>query len=104
MGDLENEIEKLYERTARTRHEFLKTELQSCRTALEMADLQLSIGNRAAAESEVVFVTKGIAVLHRFLLLASAEQQLEIGKKLAEIEAALVSLMTRLNPASSALN
>lgn len=44
-----------------------------------MADYQLSVGNAATAESEVEFVTRGIAVLHRFLPLTSEEHQLEIG-------------------------
>jgi|HubBroStandDraft_1064217.scaffolds.fasta_scaffold227634_1 hypothetical protein len=98
MGNLDKEIKQLYERTARTRYEFLKNEVQSCRTALDMAEFQLSTTNRAGAESEAAYVTKGVAVLHRFLPLASTDHQLEIGRKLAEIEAALVSLKARLYP------
>jgi hypothetical protein len=98
MEDLEKEIGKLYETTARTRYEFIQTELQSCWTALEIADYQLSVGNPATAASEVAFVTRGIAVLHRFLPLTSEEHQLEIEKKLEELEAALVTRKAKLNP------
>jgi hypothetical protein len=104
MGDLENEIGRLYKRTARTRYEFLKNEVQACRTALEMAEFERSIGNRAATETELAHVAKGIKVIRRFLPLTSAEHQLEIGAKVAEMETALVSLKAGATLASSELN
>jgi hypothetical protein len=98
MGELDNQIKRLYETTDRTRYEFLKNEVQACLIALEMAEFQLSIGNRAVAESEATEVAKGIGVLRRFLPATPAEQRPEIGKKLADIEAALISLKAKLNP------
>jgi hypothetical protein len=101
MGDLDQEIRNLSEKTARTRYEFLKVELQTCWTALEMGVYEFSMGNAAVAEAEVACVEKGISVIHQFLPAASAAQQLEVEAGLAKLTTALASLKATLNPRRS---
>lgn len=98
MGDLDKEIGNLHEKTARTRYQFLKAELQTCRMAIEMGEYEFSLGNRAVAEKEAILVKKGISVIHRFLPEALPEEQLEVEAKTAKLSVALESLKAKLGP------
>jgi phage terminase Nu1 subunit (DNA packaging protein) len=100
MGDLENEIRELRERTALTRYQFLKAELQTCCTALEMAQYELSIGDVVVVGREVAAVEEGIRTLERFLPEATAEQREEVGTRVAELKTILDSVKTGLHTQS----
>jgi hypothetical protein len=100
MGDLKREIKELREKTARTGYQFLKAELQTCLTALEMAKYELSIGNVAVAGSEVACVEEGVRTIQRFLGEVPAEQRREVETKVAELQALLEPLKTQLSPQS----
>jgi hypothetical protein len=97
MGELTNEIRELLEKTARTRYEFLRAELQTCSIALEMAKYELSVGNVAVARKEVGAVEAGIATMRRFLPQISVDQRIEFETKLADLQAALEPLRAQLD-------
>lgn len=67
MGTIDKEIRELREKTGRTRYQFLRAELQTCFTALEMGRYELSVGNATVAEREVAAVETGIRAIQRFL-------------------------------------
>jgi hypothetical protein len=92
MGDLERDIQELHEKTARTRYDFLKAEIQTCFTAAEMGELQLSEGNVETAQREVAFVEKGIYTIERFLPGVSRELQRGLADSLIQLRAKLDSL------------
>src|SRR4029450_9052092 len=94
---MDREIEALLEKTARTRYDFLRTELQVCFTAIDMAHFELSLGNTSVAVREVAFVDRGIKTMQRFLPEVSAEQRRELELRLAELKASLVLLNAQLN-------
>lgn len=97
MGDMDKEIRELYDKTAYNRHQFLKTELETCLTGLEMGTFALSVGNAAVAGREVVMVEEGIRAIQRFLPGVSGEQAREVETKLAELKARLDTLKAELN-------
>ncbi len=94
------DIRELYDKIARTRYQFLRTELRTCITALEMAKYELSVGNSPVAEREVVAIEKGIRTIQRFLPEVSAEQRTELQARLADVKAMLDSLKVELNTPS----
>ena len=98
MSDLDDEIRELSGRVQRTRRQFVKTELQTCFTALEMAEFELSIGNTTVAQTEVASVEKGVSVLQRFLSALPQDQRREVDAKLAELNARLESVKANLDP------
>jgi hypothetical protein len=100
MGDVEKEIKELIEKTGRTRYQFLRAELQTCLTALEMAEYELSIGNTAVAEKEVAYVEKGVRTLQRFLPEVSDDQRKEIETRVVGLKAILDAVKTKLGPQS----
>ena len=100
MRSEDDEIGELYETAARARYQFIRVELQTCLTALEMADFELSIGNSAVAEREVACAEKGIGTARRFLPEVSAEQRTELEAKLAELHAILDAVKARLSALS----
>src|SRR2546427_12891483 len=67
MGTIDKDIRELREKTGRTRYQFLRAELQTCFTALEMGRYELSVGNATVAEREVAAVETGIRAIQRFL-------------------------------------
>src|SRR2546425_7790346 len=85
MGNIDKDIRELREKTGRTRYQFLRAELQTCFTALEVGKYQLSVGNATVAEREVAAVEKGIRAIQRFLPEVSAEQRREVETKLSEL-------------------
>jgi hypothetical protein len=52
MGDLENEIQELREKTNQMRRQLLETELQTCFIGIERAELELLQGNSQDARKE----------------------------------------------------
>ena len=94
------DIRELYDKIARTRYQFLRTELRTCITALEMAKYELSVGNFPVAEREVVSIEKGIRTIQRFLPEVSAEQRTELQARLADVKAMLDSLKAELSTPS----
>jgi len=92
VGDLERDIRELHEKTARTRYDFLKAEIQTCLTAAEMGEFELSKGNVEIAQREVAFVEKGIYTIERFLPGVSQELQSSLANSLTRLRAKLDSL------------
>jgi len=93
MGTIDKEIRELREKTGRTRYQFLRAELQTCFTALEMGRYELSVGNATVVE-------KGIRAIQRFLPEVSAEQRREVETKLAELNEILDPLKGELSEQS----
>jgi hypothetical protein len=96
MGDLERDIQELQEKTARTRYDFLKAEIQTCFTAAEMGEFELSEGNIEIVEREVAFVEKGIHTIERFLPGVSRKLQSGLADSLIKLRAKLDSLRSAL--------
>jgi hypothetical protein len=97
MGDLDDEIRELAGKVQRTGRQFLKAELQTCFTALEMAEFELSIGNIAVTEREVAAVEKGVSVIQRFLSPLPEDQKRELDATFAELKARLESVKAGLD-------
>jgi two-component system CheB/CheR fusion protein len=95
MGDLDKEIRELFAKVHHTRRQFLKAELQTCMTALEIAQFELSIGNTTVAQREIAAVDKGVSVIQQFLPALPEAQRGEIDTKLAELSAILQSVKAR---------
>lgn len=92
MGNLDKEIRELSGRLQHTRYQFLKAELQTCLTALEMAQFELSTGNTIVAQREIAAAEKGVTVIQRFLPALPQDQRREIDTNLAELNAILESV------------
>ena len=96
MGEFENEIRALRDRTESNRRQFLRAEWQTCWTAIDRARLELSLGNVDEAEREFAMATRGREVMEKFL--SEAPDPLpEIEQKLAELRAGLSSLRSDLD-------
>lgn len=93
---MDDEIRELLARSAHNRRQFIKAALQSCVTALEIADFQLSVGNAHEARREVVFIEKGVRRVRHFLAGSTSEQQTEVEARLAELTNALQLLKAQL--------
>jgi hypothetical protein len=96
MGDLERDIQELHEKTVRTRYAFLKAEIQTCLTAVEMGEFELSKGNVEIAQKEATIVEKGIRTIERFLPGLSNELQSGLGNSLTKLRTKLDSLRLAL--------
>ena len=96
MGDLRRDIQELHEKTARTRYDFLKAEMQTCLTAAEMGEFQLSKGNVEIAQKEAAIVEKGIFTIERFLPGVSQELQSGLAEGLTKLRAKLELLKSAL--------
>lgn len=94
--ELNREIRQLRDRTERIRGDFLKTEIQTCQTALDMGFFELSTGHRDVAAREVAFVEAGIRTIRRFLPETPEEQRAGFETNLAKLEAALDPLKAKL--------
>jgi len=92
MGDLDKKIRELSDRFQRTRYQFLKTELQTCFAALDMARFELSIGNTTVVRREIAAVEKGMSVIRRFLSALPPDQRGEMDANLADLNAILESV------------
>jgi hypothetical protein len=87
MREMDEQIRDLLEKTRRTRYEFLKAELQTCNTALDLAKFELSVDNTEVAEKEVRAIEKGISVLERFLPeMPQGDPRRDVEAKLAELK------------------
>ncbi|HWB87246.1 MAG TPA: hypothetical protein VG675_24090 [Bryobacteraceae bacterium] len=80
------QIGELLEQTGRIRYEFLAAEIQTCITALEMAEFELSKHNLPVVEREMSSVDEGIRVVERFLNDFSLGDRAEIEKRLANLK------------------
>jgi hypothetical protein len=100
MGDLDKEIRELSDKVQRTRYQFLKTELQTCLTALEIAEFELSIGNTTVAQREIATVEKGVRVIERFLSALPQDQRQEMDANLEDLNAILRSIKADVDPHS----
>jgi hypothetical protein len=89
---MDEEIRELRSKIARTRYEFVKTELETCFTAAEMGEFELGARNIPVAEREVAFVESGIRVIRRFVVELPEEQRTAVEARLVDLEAALASL------------
>ena len=96
----DEEIRELRDKIAGTRYQFLRTHMQTCITALEMANYELSIGNTSVAKGEVAAVEKGIHTIRRFLPEVTGEQKTELQARLADVNARLDSLKAELTTPS----
>ena len=81
----------LYKRVQETRSQFLKVELQTCFTALEMGIFEFTLGNIDIAQREAQSVDKGIQVIERFLPGLPEEQEPAVAAQLAELKEKLGS-------------
>ena len=100
MNELDKQIRELAKKTEYTRYQFLRAELGTCLTALDMAKYELSVGNVAIARREMDSVEKGIRTIERFLPETSAEQRMQLERQLADLKtakAALHSMTPELN-------
>jgi hypothetical protein len=81
--DFRKEIAELREATWRTRSQFVKAELKSCTTAMDIARAELSSGNGIVAGAEIPMVEKAIRTIERFLPQLPVEQRTELEAELA---------------------
>jgi hypothetical protein len=95
---MQEEIARLREQTERTRYQFLTVEVETCHTAIDIANFELSVGNAAVAVKEVQTVEEGIRVIHRFLAEISGDHRSAIEAKLATLQSRLVALKSALIP------
>jgi hypothetical protein len=93
-------IKRLSEQTGRTRYQFLTVNLQSCFIAIDLANFELSLGNTAVVEKEVLAVEHGIRVIQRFLPEVSGQPRTELKASLAKLQSQLVQLKAELSAAS----
>lgn len=100
MENLENEIRELRERTKQNRRQFLETDLQTCFTAIERGELELSLGNSLEARKELVMASRGADVVERFLREAEPPET-DLEAQLAGLRAALDSLRQKLDGGSA---
>jgi hypothetical protein len=96
MGEFENEIRDLREKTELNLRQFLRTDLQTIFIALEKGRLELSFGNTVEAEWEFEMATRGTQVVERLSSKAGGEKA-EIEQKLAELREALASFRSDLD-------
>jgi hypothetical protein len=98
MSDLEREIRDLREKTNRNLRQFLETEIQTCRVAMERAHFELSLGKTHEAQKEFGVVSGGIDVVERFLRKAAVPMA-DLEAQLADLRASLESLRQELETA-----
>jgi len=91
-------MKELAQRTAEIREQFLRVELETCFTALDMAKFEMAAGNTHVVMRELAVVGKGIATVERFLPGATAEARPELKVRLAELKAALDSWNREIGP------
>jgi hypothetical protein len=96
MRDLKKEMTDLLEKTRRTRYQFLQAELQTCFTAVDMGNYELSLGNVDVTKWEVNIVEEGVRTIQRFLGETSLEQRKAIESRLADLQCSLDLLKTKL--------
>jgi len=92
-------MKELAQRTAEIREQFLRVELETCLTALDMAKFEIAAGNTPVVMRELAVVRKGIATVERFLPGATAEARPELEARLAELKAAVDSWNLEIGPA-----
>jgi uncharacterized protein (DUF2164 family) len=96
MRDIRREIQELLEKTAEVRFNFIQAELQTCFTCIEMAEYELSTGNREFAQRELALAAGGIREVERYAPTISAEARAVIEEKLRKCKAALEALTKRM--------
>jgi predicted mannosyl-3-phosphoglycerate phosphatase (HAD superfamily) len=99
LPDSSNNAEQLRAEGIRLRQQFLKAEVMTCSTMLEMAEYELSVRNQAEAVRQIAAAEKGMAALERFVSDQPAEVQHEIDVKVGELGRMLERLKDRLRSA-----
>ena len=74
---------------ANTRYQFVRAELDTCRTALEMARYEFSVGNIDVTRKEVSAVERGIGAVERFISEIHEEQRAGLEERLVELKTGL---------------
>lgn len=97
---MDEEIKKLRGQTERTRRQFLNAEIQTCVTALEMGEYELSVGNLPVVEREIAAAAKGLETMQRYLLVVSPREKEELEARLAALSAAIRWLKAGFSAAS----
>lgn len=93
VRNIDEEIKEILEQSLRTRYQFLRAELETCFTALDMARYELSVGNMAITLREIASVKAGIQALERFLPdIPAGQQKAIIETRLTKLQAGLDSL------------
>ena len=96
MSELDKDIQELHAKTALTRYQFLRAELQTCFTALDMAEHELSVGNTAVAHKETTVVERALQVFARFLPELADKPRKELETRVAELKTKLEETKTHL--------
>ena len=87
MSDMDAAIRELAQRTGEVREQFLRIEMDTCFTSLEMAAREMAAGNTHVVMWELAVVRKGIATVERFLPGATAAARPELEARLADLKA-----------------
>src|SRR5690349_4623520 len=101
MENLESEIQELRERTKQNRRQFLQTDMQTCFTAIERAELELSLGNSLEARKEMVMASRAADIIERFLREAQPPEA-DLEAQLVDLRASLDSLRQKIDNGSAA--
>ena len=96
QSEREKEFTALAEANWRVRRQFLEAEFHTCSTTLEIGEYEAAAGNADKAEEEIALVEKGVATIQRFLPGLGAEHGSGAAKKLADVQARLEALKTRV--------
>ncbi len=83
MRLVDDELVKNYETT---RFRFIRTDLDTCSTALDIGFLHRSLGNIEIALKEVDMVSRGIETIEHFLAGMPPEQKTGLEEALREIK------------------
>jgi hypothetical protein len=94
---VDDELVKNYETT---RYRFIRIDLDTCSTALDMGFLHRSLGNIEIALSEVDMVARGIETIEHFLAGMPPEQKTRLEEDLGEIKRRHEALKASLGAAS----
>jgi predicted translin family RNA/ssDNA-binding protein len=79
-----------------TRYQFLKVDLQVCRSAVDMGVFELGVGNLEGAKREVESVEKAICTVERFLPGIPEDKRRELEAELAEVKEGLAAFKSSL--------
>ena len=91
LPDMDAQMRGLAEDTARLREQFIRADLETCSTSLEMAKLEMSSGNTPLAMQELALIEKGIKTIERFLPETPAGARPELEGMLAKLKAEVQS-------------
>jgi len=90
------EFSELAETDARLRRQFVSTELEACRTAVEMGEFELNSGAVGTAVKELANADKIVQVIRRFLPGVGRKHKAELTEELAQMLATIDKLRSQL--------